>query len=393
MCLWELIMEVKRIFRGVSAKLLSDFNVSAMYEHQGNKGSFREGALRDFLASDRMPSKYGLGTGEIVSSHGEVSKQSDLIVFDRLNSIPLLYSDTVQVFPVESVYGVVEVKSKLSKDELLKALENIKSVKALGDDSVTQYRNGPIAYARKTPRPFGIVFAYGLANNSLESLRSNLQEWESNEEKQFWPNMIVVLGVGVIYHVGAGFVSCFTNEQILASTSTIGLQYEEDTFFHFYSTLLSLSASMELIPVDLHKYLKPSQRIGKNVVKNHDRFNKPGCKEVFRLNAGFIQYLLDYFEGVEKITNREWLLKQFGKLPVGMEDWQLESKLYLYDPDGLPGMAQLSDTAKPEEGKSFDTEATLLHAHGIEINGDTYVIPFAYFKPEFFEAIPGRFID
>src|SRR5450830_224147 len=125
MCLWELIMEVKRIFRGVSAKLLSDFNVSAMYEHQGNKGSFREGALRDFLVSDRMPSKYGLGTGEIVSSHGEVSKQSDLIVFDRLNSIPLLYSDTVQVFPVESVYGVVEVKSKLSKDELLKALENI----------------------------------------------------------------------------------------------------------------------------------------------------------------------------------------------------------------------------------------------------------------------------
>lgn len=386
-------MEVKRIFRGVSAKLISDFNVSSMYEHQGNKGSFREGALRDFLASDRMPSKYGLGTGEIVSSHGEVSKQSDLIIFDRLNGIPLLYSDTVQVFPVESVYGVVEVKSKLSKEELLKALDNIKSVKMLGDDAVVQYSNGPIAYARKAPRPFGIVFAYGLANNSLESLAENLQGWESSQEKKFWPNMIVVLGVGVIYHIGRGLVSCFTNEQILTSISTTRLNYEEDTFFHFYSTLLSLSASMELLPVDLHKYLKPSQRVCGNVVKNHEGFNKPGSKEVFRLNAAFIQHLLDYFKGVEKITNREWLLKQLGALPIGLEDWQLESKLYLYDPDGLPGMSQVSNPFKHEGGKVSASESMLVPAHGIEINGETYVVPFAYFKDEFFEAIPGRFND
>lgn len=200
-------MEVKRIFRGVSAKIISDFNVSAMYEHQGNKGSFREGALRDFLASDRMPSKYGLGTGEIVSSHGEVSKQRDLIIFDRMNGIPLLYSDTVQVFPVESVYGVVEVKSKLSKEELLKALDNIKSVKMLSDDAVVQYSKGPIAYARKASRPFGIVFADGLVNNSLESLAENLHGWESSPEKKFWPNMIFVLGVGVIYHIVGGWSS------------------------------------------------------------------------------------------------------------------------------------------------------------------------------------------
>ncbi|MEI7052150.1 DUF6602 domain-containing protein [Pseudomonas koreensis] len=382
-------MEVKRIFRGVSAKLVSDFNVSSMYEHQGNKGSFREGALRDFLASDRMPSKFGLGTGEIVSSHGEVSKQSDLIIFDRLNGIPLLYSDTVQVFPVESVYGVIEVKSKLSKDELFKALENIKSVKSLADDGVVRYVKGPIAYTGKSPRPFGIIFAYGLANNSLESLADNLESWEASEEKKFWPNMVVVLDVGVILHT-AGMAYCVTNEQILNSSSIIRLHYKEDTFFHFYSTLLSLSALTELLPVDLNKYFKPSQRIRGNVVKNHEGFTMPDSEEVFRLNSDFIQLLLEYSKSVEKISYRELLIRQFGQLPVGMEESQLESKLYLYDPDSLPGILAVSDAADRPSTDEHASALTLIPAHSIEINGDSYVIPYAYFKPDFFEAIPGR---
>ena len=52
-------------------------------------------------------------------------------------------------------------------------------------------------------------------------------------------------------------------------------------FFHFFSTLLSLSASMELLPVYLHKYLKPSQRVGGNVVKNHEGLISLVAKKYF----------------------------------------------------------------------------------------------------------------
>ncbi|MNG19538.1 hypothetical protein D3C84_1037050 [compost metagenome] len=87
------------------------------------------------------------------------------------------------------------------------------------------------------------------------------------------------------------------------------------------------------------------------------------------------------------------MLKQFGSLPIGYEEWQLESKIYLYDPDGLPGLSSLSDIVNRDEGKVTAPESNLVPSHCIEINGDVYVIPCAYFQPEFFEAIPGRFSE
>lgn len=70
-------------------------------------------------------------------------------------------------------------------------------------------------------------------------------------------------------------------------------------------------------------------------------------------------------------------------LLIGLEDWQLESKLYLYESDGLPGMSQVSNPFKHEGGKVSASESMLVPAHGIEINGETYVAPFACFKDEF----------
>ena len=43
----------------------TDFDVSAQIKHSGSKGTVRENILRDFLAEGRLPTKYGLGSGQI----------------------------------------------------------------------------------------------------------------------------------------------------------------------------------------------------------------------------------------------------------------------------------------------------------------------------------------
>ena len=92
----------------------TDFVASAQVHHKGSKGTFREGILRDFLEAGRLPMRYGLGAGEIISYiRGETSRQADLIVYDKLNGITLLYDKAVQVFPINCVYGIIEVKSAL----------------------------------------------------------------------------------------------------------------------------------------------------------------------------------------------------------------------------------------------------------------------------------------
>ena len=196
-------MDIKKVFRGISQKLQSDFEISSEINHQGNKGTYRESALRDFLLSGRLPKRFGIGTGEIIGPTRKVSKQSDLVIFDQLDGMSLVYDNDVQIYPIESIFGVIEVKSKLSKTELIKSLENIKSVKSLcPNESVTKITNSLISMTYQRPKSFGVVFAYALSNNSLESLLENLREWERENSKEYWPNLVVVLGEGILYHYG-----------------------------------------------------------------------------------------------------------------------------------------------------------------------------------------------
>lgn len=46
-------------------------------------------------------------------------------------------------------------------------------------------------------------------------------------------------------------------------------------------------------------------------------------------------------------------------------------------------MSQVSNPFKHEGGKVSASESMLVPAHGVEINGETYVVPFACFKDEF----------
>jgi hypothetical protein len=111
-------------------KLEVYFEESNLFKHSGEKGEFREQIISK-LIRPFLPKCYGLGTGEIFSLDGNSSNQIDIVIYDALFSNILLKNEQSCLFPCESVYGEIEVKSNLSSSELTQSLDNIASMKGL----------------------------------------------------------------------------------------------------------------------------------------------------------------------------------------------------------------------------------------------------------------------
>lgn len=101
--------------------------------HSGERGRNDEERFREFLGRI-LPKKYSVGSGFIVCSDVSVpvSSQTDVVLFDELENSPIHRELTSHIYPVEIVYGTVEVKGRLEKRDLTKICQDIARVRALG---------------------------------------------------------------------------------------------------------------------------------------------------------------------------------------------------------------------------------------------------------------------
>ena len=98
--------------------------------HPGEFGVYREKICMELIRCV-VPMRLDFGTGFIVDSKGNVSHQCDIIIYDVKNT-PLIENDERQrFFPVETVVGVGEVKSVLTKEKLEKTLCKLSEVKEI----------------------------------------------------------------------------------------------------------------------------------------------------------------------------------------------------------------------------------------------------------------------
>jgi hypothetical protein len=126
--------------------------------HAGLAGSENELALST-LIRDFLPSRFGVETsGIVIDRFGNESRQCDIIIYDDWN-FPTYFR---KVFPVELVYGVIEVKTNLTSTEASNALENLKSLSALESQPLlTPYwQTRSAAEQIQSNPPFGMIFAY-----------------------------------------------------------------------------------------------------------------------------------------------------------------------------------------------------------------------------------------
>jgi hypothetical protein len=108
---------------------LTSARAAADLEHAGVKGALRQGLIAD-LFKPLLPADFGVATGIVISAHSGQSAEQDVVVFDRRVLPPLLFNGPALI-PVESVMATIEVKSRLSSDELRKAQANALTVRNL----------------------------------------------------------------------------------------------------------------------------------------------------------------------------------------------------------------------------------------------------------------------
>lgn len=103
-----------------SGKILeSYFEQSKDILHGGSKGTIRENIINKVIRPF-LPFCYGISGGEAFDNQGNVSKQLDIVIYDAVFSYTVPYIDNFIQFPCESIYGNIEVKSMLNKEEFNK---------------------------------------------------------------------------------------------------------------------------------------------------------------------------------------------------------------------------------------------------------------------------------
>jgi len=385
-------MDFKEVFKGISDKLLSDFKISTQIPHGTDKGTFREDSLKKFLENGKLPKKYSLGHGQIITRNNEISKSIDIVIHDNINFSPLLYDENTQIFPIESVYGVIECKSQLSKEKLEEGLENIKSVKSIAPNDYAVREDIIVKTSYKRPTPFGIIFAYSLGNNSLKSLENNLSDWEKKNDPKFWPNLIVVLNEGVITHRGLNiFKDLIHNKEIMEKTIPNSVGYKEDSLFKFYIILMDLCSSMFLGNFRLLDYFNLPEHIGEFYVKGLERWfaTKPGEKtRKARLSADFIRKVYNYCDDTNKSNYVDIYKMGIGSFIYGLDESDYSKVVtYLYNPNNYPGMHEVKDAIKTIDKRVEVVKDICFPWIELEINNKLIFIPHRYITDECWEII------
>ncbi|MFB7269843.1 DUF6602 domain-containing protein [Streptomyces sp. NPDC056244] len=193
------------ILNSVAKRMRADFEKSRVFSHRGGAGTSREVLVRNFLAPYLPAHVEAVHNAEVITSTGDVSPQCDVVIVDR-GTLPLTSLEGYQVIPNECVYGVVEVKTNLTRGELLDACEKISKVRRMGK---VAYRVIPKAVERtvlaygRTYRHFptsGIIVSFD--GGSLENIGNKLVDWCRTREVYEWPDSVWVLGKGSLQWQG-----------------------------------------------------------------------------------------------------------------------------------------------------------------------------------------------
>jgi len=178
-----------------------DFEESSRINHALLKGQHREKIVIEQYLGKYLPLKYGISSGIVIDSLGNQSKQQDIIIYDKFNTMHLSEGnrdDDEQVYiPIENVFAVIEVKSNLTNEEIEDVIEKFESVNKLVQKSVPI--NPVIAFNSAFPAPSGFCFAY-TADGQLVNRAIKLRERRLERGYKKHLSGIIVLDRGVIQY-------------------------------------------------------------------------------------------------------------------------------------------------------------------------------------------------
>lgn len=190
-------MNIKDLISAAGKHLRSEFeHIKNTNPHYGERGTETEKILEDFLNS-HLPKRFAAGSGLVIDHKDNISLQTDVLIYDALNSPIYRKGERVLILPSDNVAVAIEVKSSLNKDELEDSAKKIVSVKKLVKTPITNV-DQPVTFSSLiTTKTLGVVFAYD-SKTSLETLAENLRQINQCYPSEQWIDVVVVIDKGVI---------------------------------------------------------------------------------------------------------------------------------------------------------------------------------------------------
>jgi hypothetical protein len=104
-----------------------------LVKHRPEKGRIVESVVKSALRAI-LPGRFSIGTGFAITASGSTSSQLDLVIYDAFYNSPILLEGGTGLFPIECVYGFVEVKSVLNREAIDGFTKAVRGVRDLADE-------------------------------------------------------------------------------------------------------------------------------------------------------------------------------------------------------------------------------------------------------------------
>jgi hypothetical protein len=251
-------MDLTQVIASISQDMMRHFNtLSVQHRHRGLRGFSREAVLREYLQG-LLPMNVDIGHGEVFDADGQYSGECDAIIYDRIRT-PIFFSEGQQMMPAESVYGVIEVKSRLDLNEFGDCVKKCQKIKQLNKkafytstESDTIIREVNVYGQKRNCFPiFFLVFAY----QSIDplSLCRTIEQHDMQTPIDGKIEMITCLERGwatVWQHVDGAFDLCPRPEsrRIVADTG-------DNTLLTFYLMLHLWMSQARCPPLNMTTYV------------------------------------------------------------------------------------------------------------------------------------------
>ena len=179
MTLPEYMADIAREMADKSESIRRDFA-----HHHPSAGEHREDLVRDFLQG-HLPKRFEVSSGFAISIKDMFSSEADLLVVDHQNNAPLYRNNRKCLWPIESIYALVEVKTSLNLTDLKDAISKGRKFKSLQ----RQFCDVPNPPQRIDDSLF-VIWAFKAP--CATTLKSNLMEQLSDVPVNEQPDFIIV---------------------------------------------------------------------------------------------------------------------------------------------------------------------------------------------------------
>ncbi len=379
---------LEREFRYHQEDMLRDFNRSKDIRHPRDVGLAREQILRKFLVDTGLiPNRYAATSSSVrvASTTGHMSNELDLLFYDPDESIFLMRRENAySVLPVESTYGVIQVKSKVTRNDIREGLLNVASYKKLR--RVTSSEWTIFSEEPKSQNGFGILFAYD-TDLDWSDIADEVKTFADENTKHTWPNVVFVLSKGFFLcgdKTGAGFL----NGHIANIKDEVVIHGRPDRegrgLYNFYSILIALlrNTLLQEIPVDLYFSLPL-------IAGEYSYQFSLGCFAEFGTcdqHGNFARKLteaklIEVIEWCKSATPINWVRATeiaYGEAGDNWEAYERQNtEVRIYNPRNIPlPDLILMDTKMMSDGKEVTTKS--LAFDSIDTAGMIIWIPYLY---------------